>query len=78
MDIPRPGAESELQLRVYATAMAMGILNPLSEARTQIRILMDTSWVLNPLVAFKRQVNSAVSFSVHMSLPRYDHRTEST
>ena len=56
--------ESELQLPAYATAMATPdlsgvldlhcsswqhwILNPLSEARDQIHILMDTSGLLNP------------------------------
>ena len=57
--------ELELQLPTYATATAMPdpsrvcdlhhcsqqcwILNPLSEARDQICILMDTGWVLNQL-----------------------------
>ena len=58
-EVPRLGAESELQLSVYTTAMATRdlshicklhhsswqrwILNPLSEARDQTRILMNTS-----------------------------------
>ena len=59
MEVPRLGVESELQLLAYATATAMPdqsqvcklhhslrqcqILNPLSEARDQAHILMDTS-----------------------------------
>ena len=58
MEVPRLGVKSELQLPVYATAMAMldlksicnlhcslhqhWILNPLSDARDQTCILMDT------------------------------------
>ena len=61
MDIPRLGVESELQVPAYTTATAMPdpslicdlypsiwqhwILNPLSEARDQTRVLMDISWV---------------------------------
>ena len=57
MEVPRLGAESELQLQTYAIATATGnpshicnsqqhrILNPLSEARGQTCILMDTSRV---------------------------------
>ena len=61
MEVPRPGVESELQLLAYATATATSdlscvcdlhhsswqcwILNPLSEARDQTRILMVTSWI---------------------------------
>ena len=64
-DVPRPGVRSELQLPVYTTATAIRdlsclcdlhhssqqrqILNPLSEARDRTPILMDTSYVLNPL-----------------------------
>ena len=59
MEVPRLGVESEQQLLTYAIAIAMQdpdhvcnlrhssrhcqILNPLSEARNQICILMDTS-----------------------------------
>ena len=65
MEVPRLGAESELQLLTYATATATRypsgncdlhrslqqcqILNPLSHARYQTLLLVDTSWVLNPL-----------------------------
>ena len=65
MEIPRLGAESELQLPVYTTATAMPdlscmcdlhrssqqrrILNPLSEARDQTRILMDSRWIFHLL-----------------------------
>ena len=61
MEVPRVGVESELQPPAYTTTIAMQnpscicdlhhssqqrqILNPLSEARDQTRILMDTSWV---------------------------------
>ena len=65
MEVPRLGVESELQLPAYTTAIAMPdpsrvfnlhdsswqcwILNPLSEARDPIHILMDTNQVRNPL-----------------------------
>ena len=61
MEVPRLGFESELQLPAYTTATAMldlnhvcdlhhsswqyWILNPLSEARDQTHILMNTSQV---------------------------------
>ena len=65
MEVPRLRVQSEQQLPAYATATARQelsricdlhcssqqcrILNPLSEARDQTHILMDTSRVLNPL-----------------------------
>jgi len=61
MEVPRLGVESELQLPAYATAIATQdpsrvcdlhhssqqhqILDPLSEARDQTHVLMDTNWV---------------------------------
>ena len=61
MEVPRLGAESELQLLAYTTATVMQnpswicdlhhsswqcwILNPLSEARDRSHILMDISWI---------------------------------
>ena len=65
MEVLRPGVESELQLPAYATVTATcdpscncglhhssqqcQILNLMSEARGQTHILMDTSWVCDPL-----------------------------
>ena len=65
MKVYRLGVKSELHLLAYATATATPdpsgvcnlhcssqqhpIFNPLSKARDRTRILMDTSWVLNPL-----------------------------
>ena len=65
MEVPRLGVKSGLQLPAFTTATATPdlnrvcdlhhssrqcrILNPLSEARDGAPILMDTSWVLNPL-----------------------------
>ena len=57
MEVPRLGVKSDLQLPAYTTATAMpdlsittahgnvGILNPLSGARDQNHVLMDTSQV---------------------------------
>ena len=61
MEVPRLGAESELQLPAYTTATATQdpchvcdlhntswqcqIINSLSEARDGTRILMDASWI---------------------------------
>ena len=61
MEVPRLGVKSQLQLLTYTTAIATWdpsricdlhhslwqhqILNPLSEARDQTRILMDTSHI---------------------------------
>ena len=65
MEVPRLGIESELQLPAYTTATATRdpscicdlhhsakqhrILNPLSQARDQAYVLMDTSQVRNLL-----------------------------
>ena len=60
MEVPRLKVKSELQLPAYTTATATQdpshifnlqhqILNPLSEARDQALILMDTSWIWNLL-----------------------------
>ena len=65
MEVPRLGVASELQLLACTTATATWdpsrvcklhhsshqcqILNPLSEARDQTHILMNTSRLLNPL-----------------------------
>jgi len=65
MELLRLGVQLELQLPAYTTAAAIPdpshvcnlhlsslqcwILNPLSKARNQTCILMDTSWVLNLL-----------------------------
>ena len=43
MEIPRLGVKSKLQLVAYTTAHCW-ILNLLSEARDQIRVLLDSSW----------------------------------
>ena len=66
VEVLRLEVESELQLPIYTPATAMQdpscicnlhhsswqcwFLNPLSEARDQTCILMDTSWVHNPLI----------------------------
>ena len=63
MDVPKLGVELELQLPAFTTATATWdlscicdlhhssqlcwILNPLSEARDQTQILMDTSWIVS-------------------------------
>ena len=50
MELPRLGDKSELQLLAYTTATATRdlslFLNPLSKARDEICILMDTSLLL--------------------------------
>ena len=64
MEVPKPG-ELEMQLQAYATATVTQdlscicdlhyssqqcqVLNPLGKAGDQACIIMDTSWVLNPL-----------------------------
>ena len=72
MEVTKLGVESELQVPVYATAIAMPdpsrvchlrhsswqcqILNPLSEARDRTHILMDTSWVHYPCATMELPV----------------------
>ena len=62
MEVPRLGVKLGLQLLAYTTATwdlnrvcdlhhsswQWRIINPLSEARDQTRVLVDTSWVLTP------------------------------
>ena len=43
-----PGSESCLACDLHHSSQQCRILNPLSEARDQIHILMDTSWFPNP------------------------------
>ena len=78
MEVRRLGVNSELQLPAYTTATAMQdlshicdlhhssrqcqILNRLSEARDQIRILMDASWVNHRATTRTPQVSY---FSMH-------------
>ena len=65
MEVPRLGGDSELPLVAYTTATQhqiqaasatytealgnAGSFNPLGRVRDQTSILMDTSWVRNPL-----------------------------
>ena len=79
MEVPGLGVKSELQLLAYATATIMPdlshiwdlphslwqyrILNQVSKVRNQTRILMDTSWVLNPL---SQNGNSEVTFRIEI------------
>ena len=86
MEVSRIWVELELQLLAYTTATAMQdlsyicdlchglqqcrILNPLSKARDETRILMDTSWTLtcwatteNPTQVFL--ISSLVSSVIH-------------
>ena len=65
MEVPRLGVKSDLQLPacptvtvtwdlshicdLHCSSRQHRILNPLSESRERTRVLMDSSWVLNPL-----------------------------
>ena len=86
MEVPRPGVKSELQLLACATATAMRdpshvcdlhhnsqqcrIPNPLSKARGQTSILMDTSWVFNPLI-HNTYFSNTLSFTFAVSFVMY-------
>ena len=78
MEVPRPGVKSELQLSTSVTATARQdsshicnlhhssqqgwILEPLSEARDQLHVLMDISWVcfLGATLEFQALLNFLV------------------
>ena len=49
MEVPMLGMGSELQLRLVPQPQQRQILNPLTETRGRTHILIDASWVLNPL-----------------------------
>ena len=82
MEVPRLGVKLELQLPAYTTATATPglsricdlhhsswqylILNPLSKARDQTCVLMDTSRDLNPLRPIG---NSRIIFFLKVDLP---------
>ena len=56
------GFETHLQ----PTPKQCQIVNPLSEARDQICILMDTSWVLNPLSHKRNTPSPFTTWLAHM------------
>ena len=90
MEVSTLGGESEQQLLAYATAMATPdlsrtwdvhhclqqcqILIPLSKVRDRTRILMDTSWVLNPL----SHNGNSISTIFHLSSQGSDQSSFST
>ena len=81
-EVPRLQGELELKLLVYVTATAMWdpshicnlyqssrqcwILSPLSKARDRIYILMDTSWVCNPLSHNRNSHSFILSFTTNI------------
>ena len=79
MDVPGLRVESDLQLPVYTIAMPglchvcnlhhslwqLWILGPLSKARDQMHILMDTSWVRN---LRSRDGNSQACFFLNLTV----------
>ena len=84
MEVPSLGVEWKLQLPAYTTATAMPdpshtcdlhhsswqhrIPDPPSEARDRAHILMDISWILNPL-GHDGNSNMTFSISIHMAFP---------
>ena len=86
VEVPRLGVESELPAYTTATAtrdpshicnirhtsQQLMILNPLSRARDQTHLLVDTSWIRNPLShngnSIRIQVlNLPYTYSSHIS-----------
>ena len=74
MEVPRLGVEAELQLLAYTSIVVCDlyhssqqrwILNPLSEAGNQTRVLMDASRVGQPL---SHHGNSLIAFLVDITL----------
>ena len=101
MEVPRLGVKSELQLLSNVTATATPdlshvcdlhcnlqqhwILNPLSRAMDQTRILMDTSQVLNSLSHNRNSTSSLIEticsgicnkFILHCSLGSFTIHSE--
>ena len=88
MEIPGLGFELELQLLAYTTTMTAPdlscscdschssrqrqIFNPLSKTRDQTHILMDISWVLNPL-SHNRNSHRPLPFSQTNGSPNKDY-----
>ena len=80
MEVPRLGVQAELQLPACATAIVTQdlsctcdlchssqqcwILNPVSKARDQTRILMDTSRVLNQLSHNRNNMSPVFSLTL--------------
>ena len=87
VEAPRQGVKLELQLPAYITATAMQdpssvcnlhyssqqhqILNPLSKAKDQTCILMDTSQVSNPLSGNRNSRSIFIFFTLGGDLKRY-------
>ena len=86
MEVPNLGVQSELQLPATATATTTldlssvcnlhhsswqcQILNPLSEARDRTCILMETSWVLNPLSHHRNSLDVRYIFAVSIKVSK--------
>ena len=89
IEVPGLGVESDVQSLAYTTATAMPDtscicdppcslwqcqnLNPLSQARDQTCILMDTSWVLNPLSHSRNSQSEISNASLGPTLSQYQY-----